>query len=485
MKSCISNHRSPSCCVTSLFACAWGCAWIGVFILSSGMVTSRSLSAQTVQTASNGSTQTSDAKTEMPTQAAIAQLDTSSLRDLHSWSDSLPGSWKRCLIMTETCDEKGQTLFSSTRENRITLEAFEPSGARLRIESTVELSGSEMGGNTGTGKSKRVVFDPHPRIVIEPFLPGLPNISVTRPDTSNVTEQKSASSGKTPQSLLELPEQSSEPSNRSFGVPLEPDSEGDTSDTPPLLTPGILPVPAPGLRPLLPIRSRNAVVTRTANDSGLSDTLEPATEDATSEPLASETSGNASQQAGVLRFSKVQSETLLIDGRSIPCSVQTVSYEDAERRIVSVLYYNKQVVPHLFRRTTTIHHSQTNELLTEQTFEVHSLEKLLVFRRGEPQRRFIQSRLLERTGGNETTTYLLSLPEVPGRVVRYTMGQKNSKGRLLSAVSMSLLDFGNGESTASPTLEPSDTVLPSDTRPSEVSLPNVAAYPSRIRSLNR
>lgn len=461
MKHPTLNHDSRTFRFTSPVTCVWDAVWIGISIFSSWLIFSCSFffsSSLSAQTVSNDLVSETDGPkiVEAPTQTTITRLDASSLRDLHPWSDTPTGSWKRCLIMTETLDEKGQTLFSSTRENRITLEAFEPAGARLRIESTVELSASEMGESAGSGKNKRVVFDPHPRIVIEPFLPGLPNISVVRPEIPGSGERKSDTPVDAQKSLLDLPERSSDLAD-TFGVPVERGSEGEEAPSviQPPIVPGILPMPAPGLRPLLPIRSR-----------GEAETADPAKTDSLATENETVVSGDS---AGTLRFGKVQSETLLIDGRSILCSVQTVSYEDTERRIVSVLYYNKQVVPYLFRRKTTIHHRKTDELLTEQTFEVHSLEKQLVFRRGEPQRRFIQSRLSERAGGNETTTYMLSLPEVPGRVVRYTMGQKNSKGRLLSAVSMSLLDFGSGE--IPPQIESTDAVLPSDARPTELSLP--------------
>ncbi|MDO4558715.1 MAG: hypothetical protein Q4C47_07100, partial [Planctomycetia bacterium] len=113
-------------------------------------------------------------------------------------------------------------------------------------------------------------------------------------------------------------------------------------------------------------------------------------------------------------------------------------------QIVSELWCNRQIPPYLFRRTTTIRDRRTSGVLSRQSMEVWSLDRLQPLRRGEEPRRFIQTRMKELSGGNETTTYLLSLPEVPGRVVRYTMSQRDESGKIVSLASMMLTDFGGG-----------------------------------------
>ena len=314
------------------------------------------------------------------------------LRELHPWAESRPGAWKRCVIMTETRDANGKPLLTSTRENRITLEAFEPLGARLRIESSVTV-GSVDEIPSGDGRTPGF-FDPHPRVVIEPLIPGLPNIPVTESleTAEDVTEN---------QTTEEMNAETTRPRSRiPFSELLPP------PDTSRLLL--------PPLARILP--AAGAQMERTEKKEG-----------------------------GIsLRFGEIRREDIDVGGRAIRCNVQTIWCEDEDRQIVSELWSNRQIPPYLFRRTTTIQDRRTSGVLSRQSMEVWSLDRLQPLRRGEEPRRFIQTRMTEQSGGQETTTYLLSLPEVPGQVVRYTMSLRNQAGQIESLTSMMLTDFGNG-----------------------------------------
>ena len=346
------------------------------------------------------------------TTADAPTMDTESpesiLRYLHPWTGSRPGAWKRCIVITETRDENGKPLLTSTRENRITLEAFEPIGARLRIESNVALAsslGSVEGGYQPPGPGSRTFSDPHPRIVIEPFIPGLPNIPVTDEPTVPATTGTGA-----------LP----------FPSLPEP------------MIPFIRRFPE---RPIVPSPIRQFVPPLVR--------LVPSPTDI---PGRSGTTGTTvGDPPGVsLRFEKPRYENLDVSGRMVRCTVTTVRCEDVDRRIVSDLYYNLEVSPYLFRRNTAISDRSTGKIISRQALDVMRLDKPVVLYRDEPPRALILTRMMETTDDGETTSYLLSQPDVPGQVVRYTVSQKNAEGRIVSLVSMILADFGQGKGPATP-----------------------------------
>jgi len=62
-------------------------------------------------------------------------------RDLHVWGRFDPGTWKRVRIVTETLNEKGAVVDTTTTETKTTLVRADAGRLTLRIEATVEVAG--------------------------------------------------------------------------------------------------------------------------------------------------------------------------------------------------------------------------------------------------------------------------------------------------------------------------------------------------------
>jgi hypothetical protein len=62
-------------------------------------------------------------------------------RDLHVWGRFDPGTWKRVRIITETLNEKGVVVDTTTTETKTTLVRADAGRLALRIEATVEVAG--------------------------------------------------------------------------------------------------------------------------------------------------------------------------------------------------------------------------------------------------------------------------------------------------------------------------------------------------------
>ena len=66
----------------------------------------------------------------------------------HSWGRFQPGAWKLVRIVTETLDEQGEILSTSTTETKTTLLKVEDDGASLEVEVAVEVAGKQFDGQT-------------------------------------------------------------------------------------------------------------------------------------------------------------------------------------------------------------------------------------------------------------------------------------------------------------------------------------------------
>jgi hypothetical protein len=62
-------------------------------------------------------------------------------RDLHVWGRFDPGTWKRVRIVTETLNEKGAVVDTTTTETKTTLLRADAGRLALRIEATVDVAG--------------------------------------------------------------------------------------------------------------------------------------------------------------------------------------------------------------------------------------------------------------------------------------------------------------------------------------------------------
>lgn len=65
-------------------------------------------------------------------------------RDLHVWGRFDPGTWKRVRIVTETLNERGRVVDTTTTETKTTLLRADAKRLTLRIEATVEVAGKRF-----------------------------------------------------------------------------------------------------------------------------------------------------------------------------------------------------------------------------------------------------------------------------------------------------------------------------------------------------
>lgn len=67
-----------------------------------------------------------------------------SLRQRHPWGRFEPGAWKLVRVVTETLNERGEVVSTSTTESKTTLKKVEDSGVTLLVEVVVEIGGRRL-----------------------------------------------------------------------------------------------------------------------------------------------------------------------------------------------------------------------------------------------------------------------------------------------------------------------------------------------------
>ena len=63
---------------------------------------------------------------------------------LHPWGCCQPGTWKLVRVVTETLDEGGRVIGSSTTETKTTLVAADRDGITLEIQASMEVAGKRF-----------------------------------------------------------------------------------------------------------------------------------------------------------------------------------------------------------------------------------------------------------------------------------------------------------------------------------------------------
>ena len=63
---------------------------------------------------------------------------------LHPWGLSEPGTWKLVRVVTETLDERGQVIGSSTTDTKTTLVGVDRDGVTLEIQASMEVAGKRF-----------------------------------------------------------------------------------------------------------------------------------------------------------------------------------------------------------------------------------------------------------------------------------------------------------------------------------------------------
>jgi hypothetical protein len=67
-----------------------------------------------------------------------------SLVKLHPWGDCQPGTWKLVRVVTETLDEGGHVIGSSTTDTKTTLAGVDREGVTLEIQASMEVAGKRF-----------------------------------------------------------------------------------------------------------------------------------------------------------------------------------------------------------------------------------------------------------------------------------------------------------------------------------------------------
>lgn len=74
------------------------------------------------------------------------------LRQRHPWGRFEPGAWKLVRVVTETLDERGQVVSTSTTESKTTLKNVEDNQVTLLVELVVEIGGRRLDAEPQTVK---------------------------------------------------------------------------------------------------------------------------------------------------------------------------------------------------------------------------------------------------------------------------------------------------------------------------------------------
>lgn len=63
---------------------------------------------------------------------------------LHPWGCFAPGAWKLVRVVTETLDQKGTVLSTSSTQTKTTLESLDKDGVSLLVQGIVEMAGKSL-----------------------------------------------------------------------------------------------------------------------------------------------------------------------------------------------------------------------------------------------------------------------------------------------------------------------------------------------------
>ena len=66
------------------------------------------------------------------------------VREQHGWGRFGPGTWKRIRVVSETLDENGKVVATSTTETKTTLTKVDDKTFTLKVEATVEIAGRKI-----------------------------------------------------------------------------------------------------------------------------------------------------------------------------------------------------------------------------------------------------------------------------------------------------------------------------------------------------
>jgi hypothetical protein len=87
--------------------------------------------------------------------AIAAQRPADMPAKLHLWGQFQPGAWKKVRVVTETLDEQGRVVSTSTTDTKTTLMEIDAEGVTLEVEACVEVAGKP--------------FDAEPQIIKQGF----------------------------------------------------------------------------------------------------------------------------------------------------------------------------------------------------------------------------------------------------------------------------------------------------------------------------
>ncbi|MEN6450920.1 MAG: hypothetical protein ABFC96_10550 [Thermoguttaceae bacterium] len=76
--------------------------------------------------------------------SAVAAAQPQGTARLHPWGRFEPGSWKVVRVVTETLNEQGQVVSTSTADTRTTLLGLDGDGVTLEVQACVEVAGKRF-----------------------------------------------------------------------------------------------------------------------------------------------------------------------------------------------------------------------------------------------------------------------------------------------------------------------------------------------------
>ena len=142
-----------------------------------------------------------------------------------------------------------------------------------------------------------------------------------------------------------------------------------------------------------------------------------------------------------LKLNPPISGEVVIEGRKIPCKVQSLECVVPNGKTITTIYYSTIVAPFVLKRESVTTDSEGKNVLCETTVDVIGFNMPLSVKiRGEP-RNGIRTKTVRKSDTGTMTTWADILPGVPGGVVSDTSKELDKAGRLIRRSTLQLVDY--------------------------------------------
>jgi hypothetical protein len=130
---------------------------------------------------------------------------------------------------------------------------------------------------------------------------------------------------------------------------------------------------------------------------------------------------------------------LVIEGRSISCTVQQWETAGPGEKSLTTLYCSTTVSPYVLKRRTTVRDADNKSLIGETTTEVTALE--MPVRVKNQIRNGYRLKTVQRNGKGTVTILAAAAPDVPGAIVSHSLKEVDGAGRLIRRSTLELIDY--------------------------------------------